>query len=137
MVGFLPADDERMRATVAVLERELGCPGSGGLLRRWSGAPDGAFGLCSFWLAENLARAGEVDRARGVFEAAAGAGTDLGLLAEEVGPDTGAPLGNLPQAFSHVGLVNAAYRIGQAQRRWPGYGRADRGTPQSVTEGTT
>ena len=77
---------------------------------------EGTFLLCTFWLAQALAMAGEVDRAREVFERAASYVTDLGLLAEEVDPGTGELLGNYPQAFSHIGLVNAAWAITQAER---------------------
>ena len=105
LVGFLDAGDRRMDKTVRLLEDELG---DDGLLRRWSGAEDGAFLLASFWLAECHARAGRIERAHHGFERAAGAANHLGLLAEEVDAATGAPLGNVPQAISHVGLINAA-----------------------------
>jgi GH15 family glucan-1,4-alpha-glucosidase len=72
--------------------------------------------LCTFWLAQALALADQVDRARAVFERAAAFANDLGLLAEEVDPETGELLGNFPQAFSHIGLVNAAWAISVAER---------------------
>ena len=75
----------------------------------------GAFLLASFWLAECHARAGRIERAEAVFERAAGAANDLGLLAEEVDAATGEPLGNVPQAISHVGLVNAAQALTEAR----------------------
>jgi alpha,alpha-trehalase len=78
---------------------------------------EGTFLLCTFWLAQALALADQVDRARAVFERAAAFANDLGLLAEEVSPDTGELLGNFPQAFSHIGLVNAAWAISEAERR--------------------
>jgi len=110
VVGFLPADDTRMRATVEAVARELG---RGGLVRRW---PDDASGflICTYWLVECLAMAGETDRAREWFEQATGRANDLGLLSEEADPDSDELLGNFPQAFSHVGLINAAWRLGQA-----------------------
>ena len=114
LLGFVDGDDPRMTSTIAVLEDELG---DGGLLRRWAGAEDGAFLTASFWLAECHARAGRTDRAHEVFEQAAGAANDLGLLAEEVDPASGAPLGNFPQAISHVGLVNAAVALTEADSR--------------------
>jgi GH15 family glucan-1,4-alpha-glucosidase len=80
---------------------------------------EGTFLLCTFWLAQALAMAGQVDRAREVFERAAAFVTDIGLLAEEVDPDSGELLGNFPQAFSHIGLVNAAWAIDQAERGRP------------------
>ena len=75
---------------------------------------EGSFLLCTFWLAHALALGGEVARAREVFGRAAGFANDLGLLAEEVDGATGELLGNFPQAFSHIGLVNAAWAIAQA-----------------------
>ena len=113
LVGFLDARDPRMERTVAALEEELG---DDGLLRRWSGGEDGAFLLASFWLAECHARAGRLDRAHHVYERAASAANPLGLLPEEVDPATGAPLGNFPQAIAHVGLVNAAGALTDAER---------------------
>ncbi len=107
LVGFLPADDERMRATIDVIERDLG---TGGLVRRWADDESG-FLICTFWLAECLAMAGEIERAEAWFTSAAGYANDLGLLSEEAVPHAGPLLGNFPQAFSHVGLVNAAWRL--------------------------
>jgi GH15 family glucan-1,4-alpha-glucosidase len=112
LVGFVAADDPRMTSTIAQLEDELG---DTGLIRRWPGARDGAFLPACFWLAECHARAGRLERAHEVFERAAGAATDLGLLSEEVDPLSGAPLGNIPQAISHVGLVNAAQALTDAE----------------------
>jgi len=109
LVGFLPADDERMRATVEAVERELG---EGGLVRRWPSDRSG-FLICTYWLVECLVLAGQPDRARSAFLGATRHANDLGLLAEEADPQTGELLGNYPQAFSHVGLVNAAWRLGR------------------------
>ncbi|MGC4896306.1 glycoside hydrolase family 15 protein [Micromonospora sp. DT31] len=110
LVGFLPADDPRMRATMDALERRLS---RDGLLRRWDGDPAG-FVICSFWLAGCLAEAGEVDRARRLFERIAARANDLGLYAEQIDQLTGEQMGNFPQAFSHIGLINAAGRITDA-----------------------
>ena len=77
---------------------------------------EGSFLLCTFWLAQALALAGRTERARTVFERAAAFVNDVGLLAEEVDPASGELLGNFPQAFSHIGLVNAAWAISQAER---------------------
>ena len=77
---------------------------------------EGTFLLCTFWLAEALALAGEVGRARETFERAIVYVNDVGLLAEEVDAENGELLGNFPQAFSHIGLVNAAWAISQAER---------------------
>jgi GH15 family glucan-1,4-alpha-glucosidase len=109
VVGFLPADDTRMRATIEAVERELG---EGGLVRRWPSDRSG-FLICTYWLVECLVLAGQPDRARAWFLRATEYANDLGLLAEEADPETGELLGNFPQAFSHVGLVNAAWRLGQ------------------------
>ena len=112
LVGFLPADDGRMRATVEKVKRELG---SEGLVRRWDGDEHG-FLLCTYWLVECLARCGEVGRATRLFERATSCANDLGLLSERADPSTGEPWGNFPQAFSHVGLINAAWCLGQADQ---------------------
>jgi len=110
LVGFLPATDRRMRATVEAIEGELG---EGGLVRRWPSDRSG-FLICTYWLVECLILAGDRDLARSWFLSATAHANDLGLLAEEVDPQTGEMLGNYPQAFSHVGLINAAWRLGQA-----------------------
>ena len=108
VVGFLPASDPRMRSTIDVVERELGT--EDGLLRRWNTDPAG-FVLCSFWLVECLVMAGEPERARTLFEKVLGHANDVGLFAEQIDLSTGAQLGNTPQALSHIGLINAAWRL--------------------------
>jgi GH15 family glucan-1,4-alpha-glucosidase len=123
IVGFLPATDPRMLATIDAIEERL--TDNRGLVYRYRGedgvdglaGKEGTFLLCTFWLAQALAMADQLDRARAVFERAAGFVNDLGLLAEEVDPKTGELLGNFPQAFSHIGLVNAAWTISEAERR--------------------
>jgi GH15 family glucan-1,4-alpha-glucosidase len=123
IVGFLPADDPRMLATIDAIDKRL--TDDRGLVYRGrtEGGVDGLAGeegtflLCTFWLAQALAQAGKIDRARAVFERAAAYVNDVGLLAEEVDPYTGELLGNFPQAFSHIGLVNAAWAICEAERR--------------------
>jgi GH15 family glucan-1,4-alpha-glucosidase len=112
IVGFLPATDERMWATIEAVERALG---DGNLVRRWPADPSG-FLICTYWLVECLALAGQIERATEWFVRATGHANDLGLLAEEADPDRGELLGNFPQAFSHVGLINAAWRITEATR---------------------
>ncbi|MDG4829147.1 glycoside hydrolase family 15 protein [Solwaraspora sp. WMMD1047] len=107
LVDFLPATDPRMRATIAAIEREL-C--RDGLVRRWAGDPAG-FVLCSFWLVENLLLAGERRRAEELFDQTAARANDVGLFAEQIDIDSGAQLGNIPQALSHIGLINAAWRL--------------------------
>ncbi len=67
--------------------------------------------ICSFWLVSCLARAGELERASAMFDRISAHANDLGLLAEEIDPSNGEQLGNFPQAFSHVGLINAAWDL--------------------------
>ncbi|CAA9492352.1 MAG: Glucoamylase [uncultured Solirubrobacteraceae bacterium] len=109
LVRFLPADDERMWATIEAVERELG---DVGLVRRWPEDPMG-FLICTFWLVECLALGGEIARAETWFARATSYANDLGLMSEEADPDRKELLGNYPQAFSHVGLINAAWRLTQ------------------------
>jgi alpha,alpha-trehalase len=116
--GFLEVHDPRIERTLQWVRERLG---SGSYLYRYRtddgvGGPEGAFVLCGFWLAEVLAMAGRLDEAQEVFVAHAEASNHLGLLAEEIDPDTRDLLGNFPQAFSHLGLINAAARIDLALR---------------------
>jgi alpha,alpha-trehalase len=127
LVGFLPGDDPRVKATVDAIADRL--TDKNGLVYRYrvkDGLPgdEGTFLLCTFWLARALAKVGELERAREVFARAAGYANDLGLLSEEVDPESGELLGNFPQAFSHIGLVNAAWEIGQAELHGPAHGRS-------------
>jgi alpha,alpha-trehalase len=117
IVGFIDAADPRMLSTLDAIEERL--TDERGLVYRYL-APDGLAGdegtflLCTFWLAHARALAGQVEQASVVFERAIAFLNDVDLLAEEVDPDTGELLGNFPQAFSHIGLVNAAWAISQA-----------------------
>jgi GH15 family glucan-1,4-alpha-glucosidase len=118
IVGFLPADDPRVLATIDAIEDRL--TDDRGLVYRYLAADglegeEGTFLLCTFWLAQALALSGRPTRARQVFERAAAFVNDVGLLAEEIDPHSGELLGNFPQAFSHIGLVNAAWAISQAE----------------------
>lgn len=119
-VGFLPGDDPRVVSTVDAIAERLRA--GRGLVRRYETGTDGldgdegAFVMCTFWLAQALALTGRVERAREVFEEAAACANDLGLMSEEVDTATGAMLGNYPQAFSHIGLINAAAAIRDAER---------------------
>lgn len=116
--GFLPPADGRILETVEWIRAELG---EGPYLYRYRsddgvGGPEGAFVLCGFWLAEVLAMAGQIEEAQRIFVAHAEASNHLGLLAEEINPTDQTLLGNFPQAFSHLGLINAAARIDLALR---------------------
>jgi GH15 family glucan-1,4-alpha-glucosidase len=122
IVGFLPATDERMRSTIEAIARDLT---EDGLVLRYRNdeglnadgltGEEGTFVICSFWLVSCLAQAGEVERAEQLFEQLAGYANDLGLLAEEIETSNGEQLGNFPQAFSHIGLITAAYEIDKAR----------------------
>jgi GH15 family glucan-1,4-alpha-glucosidase len=119
IVGFIAADDPRMKATIDATAERL--TDERGLVYRYLShdgleGEEGAFLLCTFWLAQAQALAGELDRARTTFETAIAFCNDLGLLAEEVDPNSGELLGNFPQAFSHIGLVNAAWAISEGER---------------------
>jgi GH15 family glucan-1,4-alpha-glucosidase len=123
IVGFLPADDPRVLKTIDAIEKRL--TDDRGLVYRYHtengvdglAGEEGTFLLCTFWLAQALAMSGQVTRARAVFERAIAFVNDVGLLAEEVDVATGEMLGNFPQAFSHIGLVNAAWAIAEAETR--------------------
>ena len=118
LYGFLPPRDRRVLGTVQRVIDELS---DGRFLRRYRtddgiDCDEGGFVLCGFWLAEALALAGRLDDALDVFHNHLGAANHLGLLAEEVDPHTGQSLGNFPQAFSHLGLIQAAARLDHALR---------------------
>jgi GH15 family glucan-1,4-alpha-glucosidase len=117
LMGFLPPDDERVRATVLAIADQLT---SDGLVLRYrldtaddglSNAEEGTFTICSFWLVSALAMIGEIDRARGLFEKLLSFAGPLLLYAEEIDVATGRHLGNFPQAFTHLALIDAALRL--------------------------
>jgi GH15 family glucan-1,4-alpha-glucosidase len=120
VVGFLPFGDERVQGTIEtveerLLEDEL-------LVRRYDGddglpGSEGAFVLCSCWLIDALALSGRVEEARERFETLTGYLNSLDLVAEEIDPGTGDYLGNYPQAFSHIGMINSALYVGYAEGR--------------------
>ena len=119
--GFLPGNDERLRATVLAIADEL--TENGFVLRYRTGQTDdgmsgkeGTFVICSFWLVSALAIIGEMQRARDLMEKLVHIASPLGLYAEEFDVDTARDLGNFPQAFSHLALVEAASRIILAER---------------------
>lgn len=119
IVGFLPGSDPRVRATVQAIADRL--TDARGLVYRYRAqdglaGEEGTFLLCTFWLAQAQALIGETAQARATFERAIAYVNDVGLLAEEIDPATGEFLGNFPQAFSHLGLINAAWAISQAER---------------------
>jgi GH15 family glucan-1,4-alpha-glucosidase len=122
LVGFLPGDDARVQSTVDAIA--AGLTDDRGLVYRYRvcagvdglDGDEGTFLLCTFWLARALAMAGRTGEAREVFGRAVGCVNDLGLLSEEIDSATGEHLGNTPQAFSHVGLINAAWSIQQAEQ---------------------
>ena len=122
ITGFLPANDPRMRATIDAAAQRL--TDERGLVYRYLGddgmpCVEGTFLLCTFWLAQAQALAGDVEAAIATFERAIAPMNDLGLLAEEVDSVSGEMIGNFPQAFSHIGLVNAAWAISQAKSAAP------------------
>ncbi len=117
MVGFLPADDPRMKATIEAIGRELAVDG---LIQRYrtthkgvDGLPagEGLFLACSFWYVDCLALLGRRDEARALFQRLLSIRNDVGLLAEEYDPEARRQLGNFPQAFSHLALINAALNL--------------------------
>jgi len=129
LVGFLPWKDERIGQTVDAARKYLTAQDA--LVFRYRPIRDGAsddigdidglpgkestFLACAFWLIDNLCYLGRVEEARKHFEKVLSFAGPLGLFAEEVDPDTGAQLGNYPQAFTHIGLINSAINIQQAQ----------------------
>lgn len=120
-VGFLPASDPRIIGTVNAIEQDLLRAGFVDRYRTESGvdglpAGEGAFLLCTFWLADNYALMGRIDDARRVFENLLSIRNDVGLLAEEYDPIARRQLGNFPQAFSHLGLINTARNLTQRDK---------------------
>jgi GH15 family glucan-1,4-alpha-glucosidase len=115
--GFEEAGSARMRSTHARIRAQIGAADA--LLYRYRGADspgEGAFGICSFWNAEYLARGGgSLQQAERAFAQVLGYANDLGLFAEEIDPASGAALGNFPQAFTHIGLINAALSLADRQ----------------------
>ncbi len=117
LVEFLPAEDTRVQGTVDRIMADLM---AGGLVRRYvtdDGLPgeEGAFGLCTFWLVDVLALSGRLDEAERVFEAMIGHANHLGIFPEQIDPKTGEFLGNYPQAFTHIGLINSLLYLAYAR----------------------
>jgi GH15 family glucan-1,4-alpha-glucosidase len=123
--GFLPVTDERFVSTVEAIRRELMVDG---LVLRYRSRDDGSvdglppgegvFLPCSFWMADVLALQGKFDEARELFERLLDLRNDVGLLAEEYEPVAGRQLGNFPQAFTHLALVNTAIVLGEGRTIW-------------------
>jgi len=119
LIGFLPIHDERVQGTVARVEKEHVFHG---LVYRYRtetgvdglGGGEGAFLACSFWLANVYVAMGKVRKARALFRRLLALGNDLGLFAEEYDPVAQRQLGNFPQAFSHIGLINSAHALASA-----------------------
>jgi GH15 family glucan-1,4-alpha-glucosidase len=134
--GFEPADSERMRGTYRRIRERLGA-GDALLYRYRTGESpgEGAFGICSFWAAEYLAMGGgTVEEAQELFERLCDYANDVGLFGEEVDPATGAVLGNFPQAFTHVGLINAALSL---TKRLAGEAPMERRVPPKPAQAET
>lgn len=131
-LGFLPPDDPRITGTVAAIERELV---TGPLVRRYStdtgvdgvAGDEGAFLACSFWLVDAYVLSGRLDDARALFDRLLALRNDVGLLAEEYDPHAKRQLGNFPQAFSHIGLINSAHNL--IKRKGPAQQRAEKSAP--------
>jgi GH15 family glucan-1,4-alpha-glucosidase len=121
LVVFLRADDERVRGTIAQVEKQLL---EGGFVHRYNTDSDvdglsgneGVFLACSFWLADCMVLQGRMDEARELFERLLALRNDVGLLAEEYDPKARRQLGNFPQAFSHIALVNTAHNLSRASK---------------------
>ncbi|HUV57764.1 MAG TPA: glycoside hydrolase family 15 protein [Acidimicrobiales bacterium] len=123
MLGFLPAQDERIRTTVLAIASELS---DGAFVYRYraettddglEGQPEGSFTACSFWLVSALVEIGELEQARTQCEKLIGAASTLGLYGEEIDPTTARHLGNFPQALTHLALVDAVMHVIEAEQR--------------------
>jgi GH15 family glucan-1,4-alpha-glucosidase len=122
LVRFLPPDDERVKETVNAIDRELT---EQGLVLRYRVSEtddglvgeEGSFAICSFWLVSALAEIGETARARALCERLLGFASPLGLFAEEIDAHSGRHLGNFPQAFTHLALINAVMHVIRADQQ--------------------
>ncbi len=122
LLRFLPADDKRSRATVLAIADELT---EHGLVRRYRveetddgvGGDEGSFAMCSFWLVSALVEIGELEQAQKLLEKMLSYGSELGLYAEEIDPHSGRHLGNFPQAFTHLALINAVMHVIRAEEQ--------------------
>lgn len=117
LVGFLPSDDPRMRATVDRIRERLT---EHGLVRRYLAGDhlpgcEGTFAICSFWLVDNLALQGRIDEATALFEHVTSYANDVGLMTEQIDPTSGTLLGNYPQGFTHLALIRSALLLANAR----------------------
>src|SRR5579883_2028172 len=120
LVGFIPPNDPRMRSTVDRVLEQL--TDERGFVYRYTNQDglsghEGTFTLCSFWLVDNLSMQGRVDEARSLFERLVSYAGQLGLFSEEIDTASGRALGNYPQAFTHIALINSAHNLERAERR--------------------
>ena len=121
LVGFIRAGDPRMRSTIEAVQRELTSPQ--GFVYRYRGFDDGlaggegTFNMCTLWLADNLIILGQLDQARALFEKLLSYSNDVGLFSEEIDGVTGEMLGNFPQSFTHMAIINTAVQLEKASRR--------------------
>jgi GH15 family glucan-1,4-alpha-glucosidase len=119
LYGYIEGTNPRMRSTCARIHEKLA---RDELVYRYETGTDdglppgeGAFGICSFWAVECVAHGGNVEGAARTFEQLLAYANDVGLFAEEIDPDIGAALGNFPQAFTHIGLINAALTLAECR----------------------
>jgi GH15 family glucan-1,4-alpha-glucosidase len=127
LYGYIEGTHPRMRSTCARIHEKLA---RGGLVYRYETGTDdglppgeGAFGICSFWAVECVARGGNIEAATRTFERLLAYANDVGLFAEEIDPDTSEALGNFPQAFTHIGLINAALTLAEYRDKHTFVGR--------------
>ena len=119
LVGFISVKDSRMISTIRAIEQELTT--DEGFVYRYRGFDDGlagtegVFNICTFWLADNLILMGELDRAQAIFDKLLNSSNDLGLFSEEIDPQSGEMIGNFPQAFTHLALINTAVQLEKAK----------------------
>ncbi len=134
-LGFLPPEDDRIRATVLAIASELS---DGAFVYRYrtdvtddglEGQPEGSFTACSFWLVSALVEIGELEQARTQCEKLVGAASTLGLYGEEIDPTTSRHLGNFPQALTHLALINAVLHVIEAEQRTNGKSIGPAGSP--------
>ena len=117
LLGLLPATDERVKSTISRISETLS---ANGLVYRYltdDGLPgkEATFGICSFWLVDNLALAGQIDEARDLFERLTSYAGELQLFSEQIEPQSGEFLGNYPQGFTHLALIRSAFHIAKAE----------------------